>query len=88
MFRGGVYDLVIFSEVIEHLKDDNKALRDIYKVLKPKGNFLVKTFDNPMLKEYLKKLNKNFSYVKVFKPKVSKKRSNEIYIVAKSKHNR
>lgn len=55
------------------------------KVLKPKGNFLVKTFDNPMLIEYLKKLRKNFDYVKVFKPKVSKKRSNEIYIVAKSK---
>ena len=65
-----------------------RSLEIAKKVLKPKGNFIVKTFDNPMLKEYVKKLNKNFDYVKVFKPKVSKKRSNEIYLVAKSKHNR
>ena len=55
------------------------------KVLKPRGNFLVKIFDNPGLKEYVKKLGKKFGYVKVFKPRASKKRSNEIYVIARLK---
>lgn len=37
------YDLVIFSEVIEHLEDDGKALRDIRKVLKPDGILVITT---------------------------------------------
>ena len=76
---------------VDNERSMDLCYRSLYiakKVLKPKGNFMVKIFDNPMLMEYLKKLRKNFNYVKVFKPKVSKKRSNEIYIVAKSKHNR
>lgn len=37
------YDLVIFSEVIEHLEDDSKALRDIRRVLKPNGLLAITT---------------------------------------------
>ncbi|MEK7605453.1 MAG: class I SAM-dependent methyltransferase [Patescibacteria group bacterium] len=37
------YDLVIFSEVIEHLEDDAKALRDIRSVLKPNGLLVITT---------------------------------------------
>lgn len=37
------YDMVLFSEVIEHLEDDNKALRDIWKVLKPGGLLVITT---------------------------------------------
>jgi 2-polyprenyl-3-methyl-5-hydroxy-6-metoxy-1,4-benzoquinol methylase len=37
------YDLVILSEVIEHLKDDSKTLRDIRGVLKPKGLLVITT---------------------------------------------
>jgi SAM-dependent methyltransferase len=40
---GRNYDLVIFSEIIEHLKDDNKALRDIWQVLKPGGILVITT---------------------------------------------
>lgn len=39
----GQYDMVIFSEVIEHLEDDTKALRDIWKVLKPNGLLVITT---------------------------------------------
>ena len=62
-----------------------RAFEIAKKILKHKGNFLVKTFDNPRLKEFIKKLERNFDYVKAFKPQVSKKRSNEIYVIAKSK---
>ncbi|HVA96959.1 MAG TPA: class I SAM-dependent methyltransferase [Candidatus Acidoferrales bacterium] len=37
------YDLVLFSEVIEHLEDDAKALNDIWKVLKPGGILVITT---------------------------------------------
>lgn len=37
------YDLVIFSEVIEHLEDDQKALQDINKILKPGGLLIITT---------------------------------------------
>ena len=37
------YDLVIFSEVIEHLQDDKRALRDVWKVLNPNGILVITT---------------------------------------------
>ncbi len=37
------YDLVLFSEVIEHLENDTKALKDIWKVLKPGGLLIITT---------------------------------------------
>jgi 2-polyprenyl-3-methyl-5-hydroxy-6-metoxy-1,4-benzoquinol methylase len=39
----GKYDLVIFSEVIEHLEDDTMALKDIWKILKPGGLLIITT---------------------------------------------
>lgn len=37
------FDLVIFSEVIEHIEDDKKALNDIWRVLKPGGYLIITT---------------------------------------------
>lgn len=37
------FDLVLFSEVIEHLEDDKKALKDIRKILKPDGILVITT---------------------------------------------
>lgn len=37
------YDLVLFSEVIEHLENDEKALNDIRNVLKPGGLLVITT---------------------------------------------
>lgn len=39
----GKYDLIIFSEVIEHLPDDKLALTKINDLLKPKGILLLST---------------------------------------------
>lgn len=64
-----------------------RALFIAKKLLKSNGNFVVKIFDSPGLKRYVNDVNKSFRYVKVYKPKVSKKRSNETYVIAKSKHN-
>ena len=36
-FETNTYDTVICNHVLEHIKDDTKALKEIYRVLKPKG---------------------------------------------------
>ncbi|MEK7498051.1 MAG: class I SAM-dependent methyltransferase, partial [Patescibacteria group bacterium] len=33
----GKFDLVLLSEVLEHLRDDNLAVKKIYRLLRPKG---------------------------------------------------
>ena len=35
----GLFDVVIASEVIEHIEDDEKAIKEIYSFLKPEGFF-------------------------------------------------
>jgi 2-polyprenyl-3-methyl-5-hydroxy-6-metoxy-1,4-benzoquinol methylase len=43
MFNDNEYDCVIFLEVIEHLNDPVKALKEIYRVLKPNGKLVLAT---------------------------------------------
>lgn len=52
-------------------------------VLKMRGNFVVKIFQSEDSQDLLNNIKKKFSFVKVFKPENSKKRSKEIYIIAK-----
>ena len=39
----GAADLVICSEVVEHLTDDARALKELYRVLKPGGLLILAT---------------------------------------------
>ena len=39
-FDDSTFDLVICSEVLEHLEDYHAAIKEIYRVLKPEGKFL------------------------------------------------
>ncbi len=40
-FSGEIFDLVICSEVMEHIPDDRRAAKEILRVLKPGGNLVV-----------------------------------------------
>lgn len=40
-FADGTFDLVLATDVIEHVDDDAAALREIRRVLKPKGHVLI-----------------------------------------------
>ena len=51
-------------------------------VLKPDGGFLVKVFHGEGYEELQKKVKSSFSSVKVRKPKASRARSSEIYLLA------
>lgn len=40
-FEDVTFDLVVCSHVLEHVKDDMKALREIHRVLRPQGKALI-----------------------------------------------
>lgn len=58
-----------------------QALRIALKTLKPSGNFFVKLFQGDMLNGFIKKLKQHFEIVKIVKPKASRTRSSEIFIL-------
>lgn len=54
-----------------------------HDLLKPGGALLIKLFQGEGYDAYLKTLRKHFSQVMIRKPLASRKRSNEVYLVAK-----
>ena len=59
------------------------ALDTVRKTLKPRGNFVAKMFQGSGSDEYLKELRKYFVKVAIRKPEASRKKSREVYLVAK-----
>lgn len=59
------------------------ALDFAKEVLKPGGNFLVKVFQGADFEEFLKNMRKSFAKVITRKPKASRGRSKEIYLLGK-----
>ncbi len=55
------------------------------KFLKYKGIFVIKTFQGQDFDKFLKAVKKRFLFVHSYKPKSSKKGSNEIYLIAEKK---
>lgn len=54
--------------------------------LKPGGDFLIKVFQGAGYQEYVNLLRESFGQVLIRKPKASRDRSNEIYLLAKDLH--
>jgi 23S rRNA (uridine2552-2'-O)-methyltransferase len=59
------------------------ALDMARQVLKPKGNFVAKIFQGEGSDAYVKELRTSFATVAIRKPKASRPRSREVYVVAK-----
>jgi 23S rRNA (uridine2552-2'-O)-methyltransferase len=59
------------------------ALDMVRRILKPKGNFVVKVFQGTGSDAYLKDVRTSFEKVSVRKPKASRPRSREVYVVAR-----
>jgi 23S rRNA (uridine2552-2'-O)-methyltransferase len=59
----------------------HQALTIALKTLGPFGNFFVKVFQGDMLDSYIKKVKKHFETVKVIKPKASRAKSSEMFIL-------
>jgi 23S rRNA (uridine2552-2'-O)-methyltransferase len=60
----------------------NQALKLALEILCPSGNFFVKVFEGDMLNEFIKTVEKYFETVKVIKPKASRAKSSEMFILA------
>ncbi len=59
-----------------------QALKIALSVLRPSGNFFVKVFEGEMLADFVKTVEKNFVTVKVLKPKASRAKSSEMFLLA------
>jgi 23S rRNA (uridine2552-2'-O)-methyltransferase len=59
------------------------ALKMARKLLKPRGNFVVKVFQGDLFLDYLNEVRKEFSSVHAHSPLASRKESAETYVVAK-----
>lgn len=59
------------------------ALDMARQVLKPNGNFVAKVFQGDGFDAYLKDLKSSFTKVNIRKPKASRARSREVYLVGK-----
>ena len=64
-----------------------QALELAVQLLRPSGIFVCKTFEGSDTIEFIKKTKKHFVIVKKYSPDASRKRSSEIYIIAKSLKN-
>lgn len=42
-FKDKTFDKVVASEVLEHLQDDRKTLKEVFRILKPGGIFVIST---------------------------------------------
>lgn len=59
------------------------ALDFALQVLRPNGDYLTKVFQGVGFEDYLKALRLHFTKVHIRKPKASRARSNEIYLLAR-----
>jgi len=71
------YDQARFLDLCEN------ALNLGEKLLKHKGNLVVKMFQGELLNEFLAKVKERFRYVKLHRSKASISKSSEVFVVAK-----
>ena len=60
----------------------HQALQVALNILRPSGNFFVKVFEGDMLSDFIKTVEKHFEIVKLIKPKASRAKSSEMYLLA------
>jgi 23S rRNA (uridine2552-2'-O)-methyltransferase len=58
-----------------------KALEIALETLKPSGNFFVKVFQGDLLDDFIEKVERCYEIVKVIKPKASRAKSSEMFIL-------
>ncbi len=58
-----------------------KAVEIALETLKPSGNFFVKVFQGDMLDDFIGKVKQHFEFVKLIKPKASRAKSSEMFIL-------
>jgi 23S rRNA (uridine2552-2'-O)-methyltransferase len=60
----------------------NKAMETALKILCTNGNFFTKVFEGDLLNDFIKTVQQHFEEVKFIKPKASRAKSSEMYLLA------
>lgn len=60
----------------------NQALQLALAVLRLSGNFFAKVFEGDLLNSFIKEVGRHFEAVKIIKPKASRQKSSEMYLLA------
>ena len=58
-----------------------QSMKIALKVLKPSGNFFVKVFQGDMFDDFVRKVEEHFRVVKIVKPKASRAKSSEMFVL-------
>lgn len=69
---------------VDHARQIELAKRSLHianSVLKPNGNLFVKVFQGDMLQDFVQEVKRRFKIVRIVKPKASKAKSSELYIL-------
>ena len=74
-----------FTDHMKQIRLCNEILKLVELNLKNKGNLVIKAFQGSDFESFTKKMKQIFKFLKSYKPKSSKKKSNEIYLVGLSK---
>jgi 23S rRNA (uridine2552-2'-O)-methyltransferase len=59
-----------------------QAMQLALNLLRPRGNFFVKVFEGDLLNDFITTLKQHFETVKMIKPKASRQKSSEMYLLA------
>ena len=59
----------------------HKSLEIALETLKPSGNFFAKVFEGDLLNDFIKKVEKHFGVVRIIKPKASRAKSSEMFVL-------
>jgi len=69
---------------LDHARQIDLARRSLEvatSVLEPNGSFFVKVFQGDMLNDFVKEVKQHFGFVKLVKPKASRAKSAELYVL-------
>jgi 23S rRNA (uridine2552-2'-O)-methyltransferase len=62
----------------------SKSLRIATPILRSGGNVFIKVFQGSTLKAFIEEVKQNFSLVKLVKPKASRSKSAELYVLGRN----
>jgi len=69
---------------LDHARQIDLAQRSLHiatSIMKTRGNFFIKVFHGDMLKDFVGEVKQHFGFVKLVKPKASRARSSEIFVL-------
>lgn len=69
---------------LDHARQIDLAQRSLLiakGIMKNRGNFFVKVFQGDMLNDFVREVKQNFGFVKLVKPKASRAKSAEIFVL-------